>query len=388
VGGIPTGKVYFYDFEWEVGRKTLDWNPTGDITPTVPGGNPELNARFSYSDFGASISMTGNSQTILVGAPKYGDNDEGIVLLYNQIKVSGTIEWDEVQDFEVTNPQSSYEYNCGSAVSIDWSGNYVAYGCPGSASDPSNTSESLFQAGCVHTYMKAPTTGNVWELKDVVYGEGEGDRAGSAVRLSKLDDGHIFMAVGAPKNSPLADFDNTGKDVQEAGHVRVYFSKAGIEPWEQAGLDVDGLSADDHYGSSVAISNKGHILAAGAPDGGYAKVYLLDYTAPPTPGPTVGSGSNGGGSGGGGGSGSGSGSLDKDFQRSSTSVWFVFFISIFAIGTIFALFLAGKKMRERGSGSFTNVSTQDRDMGMMSSGTEMVANPGVVSSTGETRDII
>jgi len=55
---------------------------------------------------------------------------------------------------------------------------------------------------------------------------------------------------------------------------------------------------------------------------------------------------------------------------------------------VFALFLVGKKMHKEGPRGFMNVNTQDRDGGMMNSGTEMVANPGVVASSGEARDII
>ncbi len=367
--GKTIGKVYFYNFEWDLKRQSLDWTPKGFIVPKEPGtDNQALDAKFTYSDFGSSISMTGDSEMILVGAPRYGDYEEGAAILYKHVQ--GTLTWLEIASFVVDNPTLSYDYKCGTSVSIDWSGKYLAYGCPGASSQ----SGSLLQVGKVETYMEMddPDGSQAWEKKQALYGEEEGDLSGTSIQLSKLNDGHIFLAIGAPKNSP------TKNDlvVEDAGHVRVYYGRTGVSYWERAGLDVDGTAADDRYGSSVAISSQGHIVAAGAPDGGYAKIFQLAFTAPPTPGPTMAPHGNGGGG----------DNLDKDFSRKSASVWFVFFISIFAIGVIFALFLVGKKMRERGSTTgFSNVNTQD-DGGLR--GTEMVANPGVVSTAGESRDII
>ena len=77
------------------------------------------------------------------------------------------------------------------------------------------------------------------------------DKFGSSVSLSA--DGTI-LAVGAPNN------DSNGS---LSGHVRVYAESGGI--WTQLGGDINGESAGDASGFSVALSADGTRLAVGAP---------------------------------------------------------------------------------------------------------------------------
>ena len=81
-------------------------------------------------------------------------------------------------------------------------------------------------------------------------GEAPQDWSGFAVALSS--DGTV-LAIGALRN------DGGGSN---AGHVRVYVNMG--EAWVQRGSDVDGATPDDFFGSSVALSADGTILAVGA----------------------------------------------------------------------------------------------------------------------------
>jgi len=201
--------------------------------------------------------MTGDSRMVLVGAPKYGNYREGHVALFE--KIEGTQEWKMVNDFPVDNPENCYEYKCGTSVSIDFSGNYLAYGCPGASS----SGGTKLEVGQVHTYYKAakPSTpaNFVWEVKQILYGEAEGDLSGTSIMLSELQDGDIFLAIGAPKNSPRVN----GDILDDAGHVRVYYSNIEKDNWNKAGLDVDGLAEGARYGSLVAISTTGRTVVGG-----------------------------------------------------------------------------------------------------------------------------
>jgi len=67
----------------------------------------------------------------------------------------------------------------------------------------------------------------------------------------------MILAVGAPRNN------GGGRD---SGHVRVYQWAAGSLGWIQKGSDINGEAANDHSGSSVALSSSGTILAIGAPN--------------------------------------------------------------------------------------------------------------------------
>src|SRR5690606_29850421 len=104
--------------------------------------------------------------------------------------------------------------------------------------------------------------------QDIV-GDALDDFCGYSVVLSSY--GNI-VAVGAPSN------DGNGVD---SGQVRVYEEIAGN--WVQIGQDIEGKSAGDQNGFSVALSSFGNIVAIGAPfndgsgtDSGSVRVYEFD----------------------------------------------------------------------------------------------------------------
>jgi hypothetical protein len=84
-----------------------------------------------------------------------------------------------------------------------------------------------------------------------IYGQGVGDNAGSAVELSVSGN---TVIVGSPSN------DAAGVD---AGQARVFEWNGSA--WIQKGLDLNGLTAGDQFGKSVAINTSGDIIAIGAP---------------------------------------------------------------------------------------------------------------------------
>jgi hypothetical protein len=88
------------------------------------------------------------------------------------------------------------------------------------------------------------------QVGDDIDGEASGDQSGYSVAISS--DGTI-VAVGAPYN------DGSGSN---AGHVRVFEYSNGV--WSQLGSDIDGEAAGDQFGSDVALSDDGSILAVGA----------------------------------------------------------------------------------------------------------------------------
>lgn len=107
------------------------------------------------------------------------------------------------------------------------------------------------------------------QLGDGVNGEESYDYSGKSIALSGRG---TIMAVGAMGN---------GKNSK--GHVRVYeLQYTGVDPpnWIQLGSDIDGEAEGDLSGSSVSLSNDGHILAVGASgndgnksDSGHVRLY-------------------------------------------------------------------------------------------------------------------
>ena len=136
--------------------------------------------------------------------------------------------------------ERSYDKS-GWAVSISSDGNIVAIGANG---NDGNRSAS----GHVRVYSY---DGIKWNQVGIdIDGERSYDYSGSTVSISS--DGKI-VAIGAGGN------DDNGS---ASGHVRVYFYDG--SQWNQMGMDIDGESANDRYGSAVAISSNGMKVAIGA----------------------------------------------------------------------------------------------------------------------------
>jgi hypothetical protein len=95
-------------------------------------------------------------------------------------------------------------------------------------------------------------SGGSWVQKgSSIVGEAVGDYFGGSVSLSNNG---LTLAVGAPEN------DGNGTN---SGHVRVFTFSGG--DWVQRTPDIDGASENDLFGSAVALSGDGAIVAVGAP---------------------------------------------------------------------------------------------------------------------------
>ena len=113
--------------------------------------------------------------------------------------------------------------------------------------------------------------GNNWiKLGQTIFGETSGDEFGVSVALSS--DGRI-VAIGGRFND--------GNSLREAGHVQVFRYDATQMMWTLIGQEIYGDQAKDWFGSSVALSSDGTILACGAPrmdSIGYVRVYNYEST--------------------------------------------------------------------------------------------------------------
>ena len=199
----------------------------------------DLNGEAILDDFGRNISMSDSGNIIAIGAPNNDDpvtrGIRGHVRVFELI--AGT--WTQIgNDIDgVENSGSG-----GRSVSLSGDGKRVAIG------EPFNNRAGLY-AGQVRVLE---WNGTAWvQMGNGLDGEAAGDRAGFACMLSR--DGTRVIS-GA--------FFNDGQGTS-AGHARV-FEWDGVA-WGQLGADIDGVSADDRAGFSVAISDNGNRVAVGAP---------------------------------------------------------------------------------------------------------------------------
>jgi len=147
----------------------------------------------------------------------------------------------------------------GYSVAMSGDGTRIAIGATLNDGNNGNSDNS----GHVRVYTR---TGTTWEQTGSdIYGEAAADGSGYSVAMSR--DGTI-IAIGAPYN------DGTSSN---SGHVRIYTLTNGA--WTKTGEDIDGETADDRSGTSVAMSRDGTRIAIGAPsnnsNAGHVRVYTL-----------------------------------------------------------------------------------------------------------------
>ncbi len=150
----------------------------------------------------------------------------------------------------------------GSSLSISADGNIIAVGAP-SNKGPSGTAAAM---GQVRIFRYTPNKLAVTDVNDVsfgpagwtrigsdIYGDAAGDQEGRSIALSA--DGNSFV-TGATygRSSSVA-----------VGRVRTYIWNG--TQWNKRGSDIMGINSVDLFGTSVAISANGNIIAGAARQG-------------------------------------------------------------------------------------------------------------------------
>ena len=202
-------------------------------------------------NFGESISTSADGLIVAVGVMKSDrngkDSGESIVFSFNDTdmkwhQMGKSIKGEATRDF------------AGYSVSLSSNGQILAIGADW------NDGEYLDPIDSIVKVMKNSGSTRVFEyisnewkqMGGDIDGEKEDDYAGRSVSLSM--DG-MTLAVGSVQNS------DAGK---HAGSARVYEYNPNTKIWNQVGQDIDGLKAEDEFGTSVSLSESGTILAVGA----------------------------------------------------------------------------------------------------------------------------
>tara|TARA_B100002052_G_C15881051_1_gene599270 strand:- start:1562 stop:3721 length:2160 start_codon:yes stop_codon:yes gene_type:complete len=204
----------------------------------------DIDGEWDNDRSGSSVSLSADGNTVAIGATHNDGNGNlsGHVRVYN---FNGS-SWNQLgQDID---GEAAVDRS-GSSVSISADGNTIAIGA---ISNDGNGNES----GHVRVYIY---NGSWVQLGQDIDGENGGDNSGYSVSLSA--DGNT-VAIGAPYNDENGSY---------SGHVRVYTYNGS---WVQLGQDIDGEESGDQSGYSVSLSDDGNTVAIGAPNndgnGGYS----------------------------------------------------------------------------------------------------------------------
>ena len=222
----------------------------------------QFGGKVSGSEFGYSVSLSGNGDALVVGAPS---GRIGRVSVYRRdSNVGGMGNYTQVGQ-DILGKENDDEF--GYSVSMSDDGNTFVVGAP--FSSPNN----IYYAGSVYVYKMDSSVGgmgNYIQVGSDIVGTKIGDSIGFSVSMS--GDGNTIV-VGAP--SSYAD----------AGSVSVYkldSSVSGIVNYIQVGEDIIGKVSGDRFGSSVSMSGDATSFVVGArgsnENTGYVGVYKQNTT--------------------------------------------------------------------------------------------------------------
>jgi len=216
-----TGAAYIYK-----------WNSSSNKWDEV-----KLTASDGLSDdyFGISVSISGNGNTVVVGASG-DDNRKGAAYIYNWN--NDNKQWEE-KKLIASDGASGDRF--GKSVSISYDGNTIVVGA---YRDGDNGTDS----GSAYIYR---WDGNSWVETKLISNDGEaGDYFGSSVAISS--DGNTIV-VGAYRD---------GDNGTDSGSAYIY--RWDGNSWVETKLISNDGEAGDYFGSSVAISLDGNTIVIGA----------------------------------------------------------------------------------------------------------------------------
>ena len=213
-------------------------------------------------EFGYSVSISGDGQTLAVGAPNANEPGPAAGAV-GHVRVFG---WDG-NNWIQKGGDLDGEFQAdafGNVVSLSEDGNTVAIG--GYRNEDGDSVYFNYGQARVYTW-----NGGGWIQKGIdLDGDNRYDEFGFSLSLS--DDGNK-LAVGAPYHSVSGNNSNEGQ-------VKVFSWNTGLGIWQSIGTDLIGENAADWFGYSVSLSGDGNTLAIGAPmhavDTGNVRIFQWD----------------------------------------------------------------------------------------------------------------
>ena len=225
--------------------------------------------------FGSAVTLSGDGQTLAVGAPDessaatgidgtQADNsasNAGAVYVYTSVSNL----WYHQAYLKASNTDASDAF--GTAVALSTDGSTLAVGASGEASsaagiDGNQSDNTAAGAGAVYVFTRALTT---WSQQAYVKASNPqiNDWFGSSLALSGDGDTLAVGAFGEASNATGIDGDQSNNDTDEAGAAYV-FTRSSNTWSQQAYIKASNTDASDRFASTVALSSDGSLLAVGA----------------------------------------------------------------------------------------------------------------------------
>jgi hypothetical protein len=217
VTNIDVGQVQIFDFE------------NGSWTPTA-----KLSFEASQGKAGNALALSQDGIRIIVGSPFWSE-ERGLVTIFEE---NGKGLWKKIGN-EISGQATKGRERFGETVAISSNGQIVAVGSPFAPSMSNSPS------GIVRVFKEINSK---WiQRGQTLMSKKDNSFFGGAIAMSSI--GHR-IAIG----STFAGF--------EIGQVIVY--EFNSTHWVQLGQIIEGMSSFENFGSSVALTASGDILAIGA----------------------------------------------------------------------------------------------------------------------------
>ncbi len=282
---------------YDANNNLIDGTDPISITNLMLSSIGDFKGASSYDDaFGFSIALSADGNTLAVGAK---DSPDGAGFASGSVHLFRRIGGNWVREVNIWAPSTGVVQwfdEFGYSVALSTDGNTLAVGAPGEDSGSTGINsipdESAAESGAVYLFQYA--NGN-WAEEAYIKASntGSGDNFGHSVALSS--DGNT-LAVGAYLENSGTTGINSIPDESAGGSGAAYLFRYASGNWaEEAYIKASNTGAGDNFGHSVALSSDGNTLAVGAylensgttginsiPDesaGGSGAAYLFRYAS-------------------------------------------------------------------------------------------------------------
>lgn len=222
--------------------------------------------------FGTAVALSGDGNTLAIGSwaesggvgGVNGDQSDTSALWAGAVYVYGRSAGTWAQQAYVKAARARPNSTFGSSVSLSHDGSMLAVGAPGEASDATgingdDLSTAAPSSGAAYVFVRSAGSWSQQAYMKASNTQAD-DRFGASVALS--GDGSTLL-VGAPWED-AAGGDQTNNAAPFAGAVYA-FVRSGATWSQQAYIKPLVTSAGLFFGSKVALSGDGNLLAVGAP---------------------------------------------------------------------------------------------------------------------------
>jgi hypothetical protein len=228
--------------------------------------------------FGAKVALSGDGNTLAVGASEEDSNATGIGgdEANDGTESSGAVyvfvrdetgAWSQQAYVKASNPGTNDHF--GMTVALSGDGNTLAVGAYREGSSTTGIGgnqldDSAEESGAVYVFVRDGA--GAWSQAAYVKASNTGAEDHFGLSLALSGDGNT-LAVGASREDSSATgiWDNqTDESAMDAGAVYV-FVRDGAGAWsQQAYVKASNTGAEDYFGARVALSGDGSTLAVGA----------------------------------------------------------------------------------------------------------------------------